>query len=54
MCDRLSVMREGVIVEELTAERLRAQEPSHPYSQQLFRASTGYDRAAVDRLEAVA
>ncbi len=54
MCDRLSVMREGVIVEELTAERLRAQEPSHPYSQQLFKASTGYDRAAVDRLEAVA
>jgi peptide/nickel transport system ATP-binding protein len=54
MCDRLSVMREGVIVEELTAARLRAQEPSHPYSQQLFKASTGYDRAAVDRLEAVA
>jgi peptide/nickel transport system ATP-binding protein len=54
MCDRLSVMREGVIVEELTADRLRAQEPSHPYSQQLFKASTGYDRAAVDRLEAVA
>jgi peptide/nickel transport system ATP-binding protein len=54
MCDRLSVMREGVIVEELTAATLRAQEPSHPYSQQLFKASTGYDRAAVDRLEAVA
>ncbi|MFM9844227.1 MAG: ABC transporter ATP-binding protein [Dongiaceae bacterium] len=54
MCDRLSVMREGVIVEELTAGRLRAQEPSHPYSQQLFKASIGYDRAAADRLEAVA
>jgi len=54
MCDRLSVMREGVIVEELTAATLRAQEPTHPYSRQLFRASTGYDRAAVDRLEAVA
>jgi peptide/nickel transport system ATP-binding protein len=54
MCDRLSVMREGVIVEELTAATLRAQEPSHPYSRQLFQASTGYDRAAVDRLDAVA
>jgi ABC-type dipeptide/oligopeptide/nickel transport system ATPase subunit len=54
MCDRLSVMREGVIVEELTAAMLRAQQPTHPYSRQLFRASAGYDRAAVDRLDAVA
>ncbi len=54
MCDRLAVMREGVILEELSAAQLRAHSPSHPYSRQLFQASLGYDRAAVDRLEAVA
>ncbi|MGH6892090.1 MAG: ABC transporter ATP-binding protein [Dongiaceae bacterium] len=53
MCERLAVMREGEIVEELSAAQLRSHAPSHPYSRQLFQASLGYDRAAVDRLESV-
>ncbi|GAB4169331.1 MAG: ABC transporter ATP-binding protein [Thalassobaculales bacterium] len=51
MCGRLIVMNQGRVVEELTVERLRAAEPSHPYTRQLLRASLGYDRQAVDGLE---
>jgi peptide/nickel transport system ATP-binding protein len=49
MCNRLAVMQNGLIVEELTTEQLRAATPTHPYTQQLLRASLGYDRAAVDK-----
>jgi len=49
MCNRLAVMQNGRIVEELTTEQLRAAAPSHPYTQQLLQASLGYDRAAVDK-----
>jgi peptide/nickel transport system ATP-binding protein len=48
MCNRLAVMQNGRIVEELTTEQLRAATPSHPYTRQLLQASLGYDRAAVD------
>ena len=51
MCDRLSVMQHGRVLETLSIARLRAQQPSHPYTQQLLRASQGYDRSAVDALE---
>jgi peptide/nickel transport system ATP-binding protein len=51
MCDRLSVMQHGAVLETLTVEQLRANQPEHPYTQQLLRASAGYDRAAVDALE---
>ena len=44
MCDRLAVMNAGRIVEEMTAAQLREAKPSHPYTQQLLRASLGYDR----------
>ncbi len=50
MCQRLAVMRLGAIVEELEIERLRRQTPSHPYTQQLFRAAHGYDRELVAQL----
>ncbi len=48
MCRRLAVMRRGVIVEELTVERLRQRRPRHPYTRQLISASIGYDRQAAE------
>lgn len=51
MCDRLSVMQHGSVLETLSVEQLRADDPSHPYTKQLLRASKGYDRSAVDALE---
>ena len=54
MCDRLAVMNRGEIVETLDAAQLRQHRFSHPYTQQLFRASAGYDRSLLsDALEAV-
>jgi peptide/nickel transport system ATP-binding protein len=49
MCDRLAVMQNGRVVENLTTDQLRAAAPSHPYTRQLLQASLGYDRAAVDK-----
>jgi peptide/nickel transport system ATP-binding protein len=49
LCNRLAVMQAGRIVEELTADELRAAAPRHPYTRQLLHASLGYDRAAVDK-----
>ena len=51
MCDRLSVMQHGVVLETLSVQQLRANEPGHPYTRQLLMASRGYDRSAVDSLE---
>ncbi len=50
MCDRLAVMNAGRIVEEMTVAQLREAKPSHPYTQQLLRASLGYDRAQAQEL----
>ncbi|MCC7047295.1 MAG: ABC transporter ATP-binding protein [Alphaproteobacteria bacterium] len=46
MCERLAVMNQGRIVEEMTVAQLRAHEPGEAYTRQLLRASLGYDRAA--------
>ena len=51
MCDRLAIMNAGRVVEQLSVERLRSNEPEHPYTKQLLRASLGYDRASADDLE---
>ncbi len=51
MCDRLSVMQHGAVLETLSVEQLRANDPAHPYTKQLLLASHGYDRSAVDTLE---
>jgi peptide/nickel transport system ATP-binding protein len=39
MCDRLAVMRRGEIVEVMGVDRLRAGDPTHPYSRELLAAS---------------
>jgi len=39
MCDRLAVMKRGDIVEIMSVEDLRAMNATHPYTQQLFKAS---------------
>ncbi|MBI3451271.1 MAG: ABC transporter ATP-binding protein [Rhodospirillales bacterium] len=51
MCDRLTVMNAGRIVEEMTVAQLRQGEPREPYTRQLLRASIGYDREAAGQLE---
>ena len=50
ICERLGVMQNGEMVEELTVDQLRAAAPQHPYTQQLLKASVGYDRRAADAL----
>lgn len=39
MCNRIAVMSEGKILEYLTAEELRQHRCSHPYTEQLLKAS---------------
>ena len=46
MCERLAVMNNGRIVEELSVDQLRRHETRQAYSRQLLRASEGYDRDA--------
>jgi peptide/nickel transport system ATP-binding protein len=43
LCERLAVMREGAVAEELSRETLRSGCPAHPYTRQLLDASRGYD-----------
>ena len=52
MCDRLAVMNAGRFVEEMTAAQLQAARPAHPSTEQLLRASAGYDRDQAQRLVA--
>ena len=49
MCERLAVMNNGRIVEELSVDQLRRHETREAYSLQLLRASEGYDRDAARR-----
>ena len=51
VCDALTVMQHGAVVETQEVARLRSGTPAHPYTRQLLRASHGYDRTAVDSLE---
>jgi len=50
MADRLAVMRDGAIVEEMTVDRLARGEAGHAYTHQLLRAAQGYDRATAQAL----
>ena len=51
VCDQLSVMQNGAIVETMSVQQLREHSPSMPYTRQLMTASLGYDRAAIDAFE---
>jgi len=51
MCETLSVMQNGAIVETLNVQQLRDHNPTMPYTRQLMTASLGYDRAAIDAFE---
>jgi peptide/nickel transport system ATP-binding protein len=51
VCDTLSVMQNGEIVETMSVQQLRNHQSSMPYTQQLLTASLGYDRSAIDAFE---
>ena len=51
ICDRIAVMRNGEVVEEVTADELARGEPGQRYTRQLLVASRGYDREAIDQFE---
>jgi len=51
MCETLSVMQHGAVVETMNVQQLRDHAPAMPYTQQLMTASLGYDRAAIDAFE---
>ena len=51
MCESLSVMQNGAIVETMGVQQLRDHTPDMPYTRQLLTASLGYDRAAIDAFE---
>jgi ABC-type dipeptide/oligopeptide/nickel transport system ATPase subunit len=45
LCDRIGVMREGRLIEELSVNDLRAETARQPYTRELLQASGGYRRA---------
>jgi peptide/nickel transport system ATP-binding protein len=51
MCESLSVMQNGAIIETMSVQQLRAHSSTMPYTRQLLTASLGYDRNAIDAFE---
>jgi len=51
MCETLSVMQNGEIVETMNVQQLRDHTAVMPYTRQLLTASIGYDRTAIDAFE---
>ncbi len=51
MCENIAVMNRGKIVEEITSEQLITGRLGQAYTQQLFTASKGYDREAIDQFQ---
>ncbi len=51
MCEALTVMQNGAVVETMSVQQLRDHNPTRPYTRQLMTASLGYDRAAIDAFE---
>ena len=51
LCDALTVMQSGGVVETLDVERLRVGRPERAYTRQLLTASRGYDRRAIETFE---
>jgi peptide/nickel transport system ATP-binding protein len=50
MCERVAIMNQGRIVEEVATSALAAGALADPYSRQLLRSSEGYDRQAAAAL----
>ncbi len=48
MCENCAVMSQGAVVEMISAEQLQSGDLTQNYTKQLFTASKGYDRAAID------
>jgi peptide/nickel transport system ATP-binding protein len=48
LCQRVAVMRDGEIVEQLPIEAVREQNVAHEYTRSLLLATEGYRRKAVD------
>lgn len=48
MCDRLIVMQQGAVIEEMTRQDLRAYRAKEPYTQALLLASLGYKKASTN------
>lgn len=48
LCSRIAVMNRGAIVEEISEAQMRSGEVAHDYTRQLWVASHGYDRAALE------
>jgi len=51
MCDNCAVMSQGAVVEMISAEQLRSGNLNQNYTRQLFTASKGYDRTAIDQFQ---
>jgi ABC-type dipeptide/oligopeptide/nickel transport system ATPase subunit len=48
LCSRIAVMNRGAIVEEISEEQMRSGDVARDYTRQLWVASHGYDRAALE------
>ncbi len=48
LCSKIAVMNRGEIIEEMTEDQLRSGDVAHDYTRQLWTASLGYDRAALE------
>ena len=46
MCERLAVMQNGRVVEELSRERLQRRDAAQDYTRTLLRASEGFTETA--------
>lgn len=51
MCEQICVMNRGQIVEKLSRAQLQGGHVQHAYTRQLFVASKGYDRNAIDQFQ---
>ncbi|TLP46153.1 MULTISPECIES: ABC transporter ATP-binding protein [Cohaesibacter] len=51
LCSKIAVMNRGEIIEEISEDQLRSGDVSHDYTRQLWTASHGYDRAALENFK---
>jgi peptide/nickel transport system ATP-binding protein len=51
MCENVTVMNRGQIVEKITKQQLQQDTPQNQYTRQLLLASRGYDRQAIDQFQ---